>query len=368
MTKKEIDRIIANIDKASGTELNEALAKLKRDNASKKGVSTSAGAALGAIIGSLSGKSEGSKLARSLAGALLGAAGGMGLGSLLSSKDSGKIYGEISKRRSDEIDKVLSGIDKEKAEDVRAKLDASDRGVKVNDVDYGYYLKGRGVYSDDDKLKLKRDKDGSPVLSLMFAGINSSVEDGASAKASSPNAAVFYNKNRNKFSDVQSNTIFDYPVIADAYVDKIAAKIMSSRAKSGKYPKIRLIGYSAGGRGVVNFLKKMRERDPNFKVDEIVGIDAYQRPWENIPPELRDPNNPVADKIVYSRPFDKYTGSHNKGVSRVVDAIKNTFVASVGKQLKGLSANRVVDDYVHNVAHNDAEIMYNSALRNLAKM
>ena len=278
-----------------------------------------------------------------------------------------RVYNEIARRKDERVSDLIGRLDSKLSDKFSDEIALKNQGIQSNGTGYGVFAGGKGTYSQNDRISLKRDEKGRPVLSLLFAGINSSVEDGKSS-AKSPLAERFYNKNRGQFSDVHANSIFDDPIVADAYIDKIVAKIMSNRAKTGTFPRIRLVGYSAGGRGVVNFLKKMRDRDPNFKADEIIGIDPYQFPWEGIPASLRDKSNPVADKIVYSRLADNYTGSAQKGLGRVADTVSNTFVSLLGKKLRGLAGNTVVENLIPGISHTDADTMYTSALDVLSKL
>lgn len=368
MNREEALRILKKIEGASTRELDEALVEARRSARRNKGVGAIAGTALGAVAGAATGSTPLQKILRGLFGGVAGGGAGYGIGHLVGRKNRSRLYNEIKLRRDDQISDLLGRLGNRTSSDIKKDIDRSHVGIQSNDTDYGMFVSGKGSYSLKDRIPIKRDAYGRPVLSLLFAGINSSVEGGGPASAHSPFAARFYNKNRGKFSDVQANTIFDDPIVADAFVDKIVSKIMANRARTGSYPRIRLVGYSAGGRGVVNFLKKMRERDPHFKADEIIGIDAYQRPWEGIPAELRDLSNPVADKIVYSRPENKYLGSSQKGLGRVVDTVSNTLVALAGKQLSGLSGRAVIENYVPGAAHTDADAMYNSALDIISKL
>ena len=366
MTKSEARKILRDIEIASGRELDEAISHVRTASKTDKGLGATFGAGTGALIGAISGSTPGQSLARGAIGGILGGLAGYGVGHMSGRKDRKLIYDEIKRRKDERMSDLLSQLDDDASRSFQSDIANMHSGIQSKNTDYGIFVGGKGNYSKDDRLVLKKDENGRPMLSLLFAGINSSVEDDGPASAKSPLAERFYNKNRRKFSDVQANSIFDDPIVADAYIDKIVSKIMANRAKTGKYPKIRLVGYSAGGRGVVNFLKKMRERDPNFKADEIIGIDPYQFPWEGIPSALKDPSNPVASKIVYSRLADNYTGSSQKGIGRVGDAISNTFVSLLGKKLRGLSANMVVENHIPGISHTDADTMYDSALKILA--
>ena len=368
MTRSEADRLIKNIERASGEELDSAIDNARKVDSDVEGVGLALGGGAGALLGSLAGESPWMKVLGGILGGLIGGGAGYGLGSLSGKNERSRLYGEAKKRKEERINQLLSQLDEKSMERVKGDVEKAHSGIQTKDTPYGAFVRGKGNYSGDDRLILKKDEDGRPVLSLLFAGINSSVEDGGKSTAKSPLAERFYNKNRGKFSDVQANTVFDEPIVADAYIDKIVAKIMENRRRTGVYPRIRVVGYSAGGRGVVNFLKKMRERDPNFRADEIIGIDAYQRPWEGIPSELSDRSNPIAERIVYSRPADKYTGSSQSGLSRIGDVLSNTAVALMGKQLNGLSANTVVENRLPGVAHTDADAMYDSALHVLSDL
>ncbi len=369
MTKAEAKRILRDIEVASSNELGKAIRYADSSGRRGRRIGATLGAGTGAAAGLL--MSDGTPLQRILNGTLGGLAGG-GLGYLLGAfsgkKDRERVYNEVKRRKDERMDKLLSQLDDRYADEMRNIISGGHQGIQTYGTDYGVFVGGKGSYSGDDKLVLKKDKDGRPVLSLLFAGINSAVEDGSKASAKSPLAERFYNRNRGRFSDVQANSVFDDPIVADAYIDKIIAKIMANRAKTGKYPKVRLVGYSAGGRGVVNFLKKMRERDPNFKADEIIGIDPYQFMWEDVPSSLRDKSNHAAGRIVYSRPADVYTGSSQKGLGRVADVVSNTAVALLGKKLRGISADTIVENHLPNVAHTDADAMYDSALEVLSRL
>ena len=369
MTRAEAKKLLQQIEIASKGDLEKAIAYAEDSGKTDENVGTTLGAGTGAIAGLLSGGSPLARIAKGVIGGVAGGFAGKGLGWLSGRKTREKLYNEVKRRRDEQTLDLINQLDSRSAEAIRKDIALKYQGVQSENTGYGAYLAGKGSYSSDgDRIAIKRDKDGRPVLSLLFAGIRSSVEDGGPASAKSPFAARFYNKNRSKFSDVQANTIFDDPIVADAYIDKIVAKIMANRARTGQYPKIRLVGYSAGGRGIVNFLKKMRERDPNFKADEIIGIDAYQRPWEGIPSSLSNQKNPVADKIVYSRLADNYTGSRQSGLDRLSDIISNTAVSLSGRKLRGLAANTVVENHLPGIAHTDAEPMYESALDVLAKL
>lgn len=368
MTKAEANKILKEIEISSSKELEDVISMSRASEKRNKGIGAALGFGAGALAGAASGNSPWSSVVRGLLGGLLAGGAGYGLGSLAGSKNRELMYNEVKRRKGERMADLLSQLDDVAATKMQGEMSGAHSGIQTNDTDYGMFVSGKGKYSGDDRLTLKRDEDGRPVLSLLFAGINSSVEDGGPASAKSPLAARFYNRNRGKFSDVQANTVFDDPIVSDAYIDKIVSKIMANRAKTGKYPRMRVVGYSAGGRGVVNFLQKMRERDPNFKVDEIIGIDPYQRPWESIPASLRDNSNPVADRIVYSRLADNYTGSTQKGLGRIGDTISNTFVSLLGKKLKGLSARTVIENHIPNISHTDADQMYDSALEILSNL
>lgn len=369
MTKAEAKKILREIEAASKEDLEKAIDYAESMGRSDKGTGTAVGAGAGALAGLLSGGSALERIAKGAIGGVVGGAAGRGIGWLSGRNTRKRLYNEIKRRKDEKTIDLISQMSGRSADSFKADVDRQHRGIQSENTGYGVFASGKGSYSDkEDKIPIKVDENGRPVLSLLFAGINSSVEDGGPASAKSPLAARFYNKNRDKFSDVQANTIFDDPVVADAYVDKIVAKIMANRAKTGQYPKIRLVGYSAGGRGVVNFLRKMRERDPNFRADEVIGIDAYQRPWEGIPAELRNKENPAVDKVVYSRLADNYTGSRSKGLGKLVDIISNTGVSLAGKKLDGLAANTVVHNYIPGIAHTDADQMYSSALDVLARL
>lgn len=368
MTRAEAIRVLRDIERASGKGLDEAIARSRRLDREVKGTGASVGAGIGALAGALAGGSPWERILGGAIGGLIGGGAGYGLGSASGRSERKSLYDEAKKRKDKKIDDLLARLDESSSNAVKEETGDSHAGIQTSGTEYGTFVSGKGKYSGDDRLVLKRDAEGRPILSLLFAGINSSVEDGGKASAKSPFAARFYNKNRGKFSDVQANTVFDDPIVADAYIDKIVAKIMANRDKEGRYPKIRVVGYSAGGRGVVNFLKKMRERDPNFRADEIVGIDPYVRPWEDIPESLRDPSNPVARNIVYSRLADNYTGSAQKGIGRIGDAISNTFVSLLGKKLDGLSAETIVENKIPGISHTDADVMYGSALDVLSRL
>lgn len=368
MTKAEAKRILKEIEIASSKDLEGAMEYARSSGQSGKRLGGIAGAGVGALAGLAYGDTPAKKILGLALGGLLGGGAGYGIGAHVGSNDRKRVYNEVKRRKEDRISDLLSQLDDRTAYSVGRDVGRMHAGIQTNGTDYGVFVGGRGQYSGDDKIILKRDESGNPVLSLLFAGINSSVEDGGSASAHSPFAERFYNRARNRFSDVQANSVFDDPVVADAYVDKIVAKIMANRARTGKYPKIRVVGYSAGGRGIVNFLSKMRERDPNFKVDEIVGIDPYQFPWEGMPKALSDASNPVADKIVYSRLADNYTGSTQKGLGKAVDTVSNTLVSLFGKKLRGISANTVVENPIPGISHTDADTMYDSALNILSKL
>lgn len=369
MTKAEAREALKNIESASSEELEAALEQSRSDSRRNRGSGAAAGGAAGAIAGAITGKTPLQMLARGLLGAAAGGALGYGAGAMVGRNARRRMYDEIKVRRDEQVSDLLSRLDDSASYDLQRRLAGTNMGIQSNGTEYGVFAGGKGSYSKDDRIPLKKDENGRPVLSLLFAGINSSVEDGGPASAKSPLAARFYNKNRGKFSDVQANSIFDDPVVADAYVDKIVSKIMANRAKTGKYPRIRLVGYSAGGRGVVNFLRKMRERDPQFRADEVIGIDPYQFPWESVPASLRDPSNPAADKIVYSRLADNYTGSSSPGVlGRIGDTVSNTFVSLLGKKLRGIAANTVVENHLPNISHTDADTMYDSALEVLSRL
>ena len=367
MTKAEAKKILRDIERSSSEDLERAVEFARSSGRSNRATGTAIGAGAGALAGIASGDTPWQKLIRGTIGGLAGSGVGFGLGALAGRGDRARLYGEVKKRRSERIADLLSQLDDDASYSLQRDIAGMRNGIQTNGTDYGVFVGGKGQYSGNDRLILKKDENGRPLLSLLFAGINSSVEDGKSS-AHSPLAARFYNKNRDMFSDVQANSVWDDPVVADAYMDKIVAKIMANRSKTGKYPRIRLVGYSAGGRGVVNFLKKMRERDPQFRADEIIGIDPYQFPWEGIPASLRDPANPVANKIVYSRLADNYTGSSQKGIGRIGDAVSNTFVSLLGKKLRGLSANTVIENHIPNISHTDADTMYDSALKILSEL
>lgn len=369
MTKAEAIKVLKEIEIASKGDLEKALDYAESMGSSDKRTGAVIGSGAGAIAGLLSGGSALSRIGKAVLGGLAGGAVGSGVGWYSGNRMRERLYNEIKRRKEERTLDLINQLGDRSADSFKRLVDQQHQGVQSENTEYGVFASGKGKYSDkDDRITLKRDEDGRPVLSLLFAGINSSVQDGVSSKANSLLAERFYNKNRDKFSDVQANTIFDDPVVSDAYIDKIVAKIMANRAKTGQYPRIRLVGYSAGGRGVVNFLKKMRERDPKFKADEIIGIDAYQRPWEGIPKSLRDKSNPVADKIVYSRLADNYTGSMSSGLGKIRDVASNIAVSLAGKKLRGLSGNTVVENLIPGIAHTDAEPMYDSALKILAKL
>lgn len=368
MTKAEAKKILRDIERSSSEDLERAVEFARSSGRSNRATGTTIGAGAGALAGILSGETPLQKILRGTFGAVAGGGIGFGVGALAGRGDRSRIYSEVKKRRSDRIADLLGQLDDEASYSLQRDIASHKAGIQSNGTDYGVFVGGKGQYSGNDRLVLKKDENGRPLLSLLFAGINSSVEDGGPAAAKSPLAARFYNRNRDQFSDVQANSVWDDPVVADAYMDKIVSKIMANRSKTGKYPRVRLVGYSAGGRGVVNFLKKMRERDPQFRADEIIGIDPYQFPWEGIPENLRDPANPVANKIVYSRLADNYTGSTQKGLGRIGDTVSNTFVSLLGKKLRGLSANTVIENHIPGISHTDADTMYESALDVLAKL
>jgi len=368
MTKAEAIRILKDIEVSSSKELDDALKYVRSSGRRSRGVGSALGAGTGAAVGLMSGGSPLQRIAKGVLGGLAGGGAGYLFGAMSGNRDRDRVYREIKRRKDEKMSDLLDQIGDKASDSLRKYIESRHQGVQSHDTPYGVFVGGQGSYSGDDRLILKKDENGRPILSLLFAGINSSVEDSGSSSAHSPLAERFYNKNRSKFSDVQANSVFDDPVVADAYIDKIVSKIMANRARTGQYPKMRIVGYSAGGRGVVNFLKKMRERDPDFKVDEIIGIDPYQFPWESIPSSLKDSSNPVADKIVYSRLADNYTGSSSKGLGRVGDTISNTLVSLLGKKLKGISANTVVENHMPNISHTDAEPMYSSALEILSKL
>lgn len=368
MTKAEAKKILKDIERSSKENLERAVEFAQSSGRSNRAKGTAIGAGAGALIGAISGDTPMQKLLRGAFGALAGGGVGFGVGAMAGRGERARIYQEVKKRRADRISDLLSQLDDDASYSLQRDIASRGVGIQSDETDYGVFVGGKGQYSRDDRLVLKKDEKGRPLLSLLFAGINSSVENGGPAAAKSPLAARFYNKNRDKFSDVQANSVWDDPVVADAYMDKIVAKLMANRAKTGKYPRVRLVGYSAGGRGVVNFLRKMRERDPQFRADEIIGIDPYQFPWESIPDNLKDPANPVANKIVYSRLADNYTGSTQKGLGRIGDTVSNTFVSLLGKKLRGLSANTVIENHIPGISHTDADTMYDSALKVLAKL
>lgn len=368
MTKAEAKRILRDIEIASSKELDDAISHVRSSSERSRRTGTAVGAGVGALAGAMSGGTPWQKVLRGALGGLIGGGVGFGAGALSGNGERNRVYSEVKRRREDQISDLLGQLDENASYSLQRDIASKGLGIQSNGTDYGVFVGGKGTYSGDDRLIMKKDEEGRPLLSLLFAGINSSVEDGGKSSAKSPFAERFYNKSRERFSDVQANSVWDDPVVADAYMDKIVAKIMANRAKTGKYPRIRLVGYSAGGRGVVNFLKKMRERDPSFRADEIIGIDPYQFPWEGIPASLRDPVNPVANKIVYSRLADNYTGSSQKGLGRVGDAVSNTFVSLLGKKLRGLSANTVIENHIPNISHTDADTMYESALQILANL
>lgn len=365
MTKSEARKALQGIEDASEEDLKRALGHAESRRKSKRNIGAAVGGGLGVALGAILGNSNLSKILGAGIGGALGAGAGAVAGGVSGSKERKRIYEELKRRKGTEIAEILRELDDDASRQIQDRQFLTNQGIQTNDTPYGVFAGGKGTYSEDDRVPLKKDKDGNKTLSLLFAGINSSVEDGKSS-AHSPLAERFYNKNRSKFSDVQANSIFDDPIVADAYVDKIMNQITANRIRTGKYPKMRIVGYSAGGRGIVNFLKKMRERDPKFKVDEIVGIDPYQFLWEGIPDSLGNPANPVANKIVYSRLADNYTGSKQKGLGRLADTLCNTFVSLGGKKLKGLAANTVVEDLIPGISHTDADEMYDSALRILA--
>lgn len=367
MTKAEAKRILRDIERSSSEDLERAVEFARSSGRSNRFAGTAIGAGAGAILGAMSGETPMQKLIRGALGTLAGGGIGFGAGAIAGRGDRSRIYNEVKKRRADRISDLLRQLDDESSYSLQRDIASRGAGIQSDGTEYGVFVGGKGQYSGNDRLVLKKDENGRPLLSLLFAGINSSVEDGKSS-AHSPLAARFYNKNRDKFSDVQANSVWDDPVVADAYMDKIVSKLMANRAKTGKYPRVRLVGYSAGGRGVVNFLRKMRERDPQFRADEIIGIDPYQFPWESIPDNLKDPTNPVANKIVYSRLADNYTGSTQSGIGRIGDTISNTFVSLLGKKLRGLAANTVVENHIPGISHTDADAMYDSALEVLAKL
>lgn len=364
MTEAEARKAIKRIESASSEEL-EALVR-KNDASSRRNriIGTVIGAAAGAGLGSAPGK-----VLRPIVSGAVGGGLGYGAGLMIGRNNRKKLYDELKRRRGEKIDKVLAKLDEATSKNVKEELNKTHSGVQTTNTEYGTYQEGKGVYSKDDKMTVKKDKDGKPMLSLLFAGVNSSVLN----KKDPANGILenrFYNKNRGKFSDVQANTIFDDPIVADAYIDKFVSNLSKMKDKYGDYPKIRLVGYSAGGRGIVNFLKKMRERDPSFKVNEIIGIDPYQRPWEGVPDELKDIKNPVADRIVYSRLADKYMGSKpGTPLHKKLRAIlSNTLTYTFGKRLEGLAAKKIVENHIGGIAHTDPEDMYSSALARLAEM
>lgn len=368
MTKAEAIRILKSIETASSRELDDALNVSLSDSRNKRALGTAFGGTMGGVAGAMTGKTPLQMLLRGLAGGILGGGVGYSAGAMSGRNARRRLYDEIKVRRDDQISNLLKQLGDRESYELQRRINTVGSGIQSKNTDYGVFVGGKGNYSDDDRINIKKDESGRPTLSLLFAGINSSVEDGGAASAKSPFAARFYNRNRAKFSDVQANSIFDDPIVADAYMDKIVSKIMSNRAKTGHYPRIRLVGYSAGGRGLVNFLRKMRERDPQFRADEIIGIDAYQFPWESVPSNLQDPLNPVANRIVYSRLADNYTGSQSTGLGRIGDTVSNTFVSLLGKKLRGLSGNTVIENPIPGIAHTDADVMYNSALDVLSKL
>lgn len=368
MTKAEAKRILRDIEIASSKDLDDAISHVRSSSRSSKRTGTLVGAGAGALAGALHNGTPLQKALRIALGGLAGGGIGLGIGAIAGKGDRNRVYSEVKRRREEQISDLLGQLNESASYDLQREIANKGLGIQSKGTDYGVFVGGKGTYSSDDKLIMKKDEEGRPLLSLLFAGINSSVENDGKSSAKSPFAERFYNKSSDRFSDVQANSVWDDPVVADAYMDKIVSKIMANRAKTGKYPRVRLVGYSAGGRGVVNFLKKMRERDPSFRVDEIIGIDPYQFPWEGIPSSLRDPINPVANRIVYSRLADNYTGSSQKGIGRIGDAVSNTFVSLLGKKLRGLSANTVVENHIPGISHTDADTMYESALQILAEL
>lgn len=366
MTKNEAKKALLRIEDASEEDLKRALGHAESKRKNNRNIGAAVGGGIGVALGTILGNSKLSKILGAGIGGALGAGAGAVAGGASGDHERKRVYEELKRRKGTEIAKILRELDDDASRQIQGQQFLVDQGIQTSNTPYGVFVGGKGSYSEDDRIPLKKDRDGNKTLSLLFAGINSSVEDGNSS-ARSPFAERFYNKSRSRFSDVQANSIFDDPIVADAYIDKIMNQITANRIRTGKYPKMRIVGYSAGGRGIVNFLKKMRERDPKFKVDEIVGIDPYQFPWEGIPDNLSNPANPVANKIVYSRLADNYTGSKRKGFGRLADTLSNTFVSLGGKKLKGLAANTVVENLIPGISHTDADEMYDSALKILAE-
>ena len=369
MTKAEAKKILKDIAQSSEDDLAKALQYASANGKGNRNTGAAIGAGLGTLLGMTLGKGRLGKTLGAGLGAAVGGGLGAGTGSLIGSNSRKRVYDEVKRRRDARISDLLSQLDEDDSYKLQRELAQKGEGIQTESTDYGFFARGKGTYKKDDRLKIKRDEKGRPLLSLLFAGINSAVEEDGPGAARSPLSARFYNKNKHLFSDVQANSVWDDPIVADAYTDKIIAKIMANRKKTGKYPRIRIVGYSAGGRGIVNFLRKMRERDPQFRADEVVGIDPYQFPWEGIPKELRDPTNPVANRIVYSRLADNYTGSSQKSLAgKISDTISNTIVSVGGKKLRGLAANTVVENALPGISHTDAEPMYQSALKILSEL
>lgn len=369
MTKAEAKKILNDIERSSESDLAGALDYARTSGRANRQTGTALGAGAGALAGALSGNTPAQRIIRAALGGVLGGGAGFGVGSITGATARKRVYDEVKRRRDARISDLLSQLDEDESYKLQRELAQKGEGIQTESTDYGFFARGKGTYKKNDRLKIKRDEKGRPLLSLLFAGINSAVEEDGPGAARSPLSARFYNKNKHLFSDVQANSVWDDPIVADAYTDKIIAKIMANRKKTGKYPRIRIVGYSAGGRGIVNFLRKMRERDPQFRADEVIGIDPYQFPWEGIPKELRDPTNPVANRIVYSRLADNYTGSSQKSLAgKISDTISNTIVSVGGKKLRGLAANTVVENALPGISHTDAEPMYQSALKILSEL
>lgn len=368
MTREEAEQALREIETLSSEELDKAVSNAKGIENSNQAIGAVLGSGIGALSGIMTADSPMKKVVGGIAGGLAGGVSGHLLGVLRGRHVRDREYSRIKGVRDRKISNILKNLNDEDSYALQRYLGKLRSGIQSNSVDYGIYTLGQGKYYGGDEIVTHKDEEGNPMLSLFFTGINSSVDDARLFDAHSPEAALFYNKNRNLFSDIQSNRIFDDPITADAYIDRITSKISEIRNKTGRNPRIRLSGYSAGGRGVVNFLAKMRERDPQFRADEIIGIDPYQYPWEKVPASLSDPSNPVARRIVYSRLANRISGSSKSGLAKLKDIISNLGTTIAGRRLNGLSASEIVENPIGGIAHTDPEVMYRSAVKILAQL
>ena len=166
MTKAEAKKILRDIERSSSEDLERAVEFARSSGRSNRATGTTIGAGAGALAGILSGGTPLQKLLRGTFGAVAGGGIGFGVGALAGRGYRSRIYSEVKKRRSDRIADLLGQLDDEASYSLQRDIASHKAGIQSNGTDYGVFVGGKGQYSGNDRLVLKKDENGRPLLSL----------------------------------------------------------------------------------------------------------------------------------------------------------------------------------------------------------